>query len=75
MVAILVMSAKMATLGFLKIRVFWNEDYDVTNRILSRDSNYTVYVVMWPKCGNSSIYMGEGIITWILWGFEKCSLG
>ena len=28
MVAILMMSAKMVTLGLLKIKVFWNKDYD-----------------------------------------------
>ena len=67
------MSAKMATPGLLKITVFWNKGYDViisvddvTNKILSRDSNYIVDVVMWPKFGNSSIYMREVIITSIL---------
>ena len=66
MVAIGMMSAKMATLGLLKIKVFWNKGYDViisvhdvTNKILSRNSNYIVDVVMWPKFGNSSIYMRE----------------
>ena len=64
------MSAKMATPGLLKITVFWNKGYDViisvddvTNKILSRDSNYIVDVVMWPKFGNSSISMREVIIT------------
>ena len=45
MVAILMMSVKIATLGLLKIKVFWKKDYDViisvyevTNKILSRDS-------------------------------------
>ena len=45
MVAILMMSAKIATLGFLKIKSFWNKGfdvinygYDVTNQILSPDS-------------------------------------
>ena len=48
--------------------VFWNKDYDVitsvcdvTNKILSLDSNYIVDVVMWPKFGNSSISMIEVI--------------
>ena len=27
------MSAKMATLGLLKITVFWNNDYDVINYV------------------------------------------
>ena len=64
------MSAKMATPGLLKITGFRNKGYDViiyvhdvTNKILSRDSNYIVDVVMWPKFGNSSIYMREVIIT------------
>ena len=67
------MSAKMATLGLLKIKVFWNKDYDdiifvreFTNKILSRDSNYLADAVMWPKFGNSSISMREIIITSIL---------
>ena len=73
MVTILMMSAKMATPGLLKIKVFWNKGYDViisvhdvTNKILSRDSNYIIDVVMWPKFGNSSISMREVIITSIL---------
>ena len=60
------MSAKMATPGLLKIMVFWNKGYDVitpvddvTNKILSRDSNYIVDVFMWPKFGNSSISKRE----------------
>ena len=46
-------SAKMATPGLLKIKVFWNKSYDVivsvhdvTNKILSRDLNYIVDMVM-----------------------------
>ena len=56
------MSAKLATLDLLKVKVFWNKGYDVkiyvndiTNKNLSRDSNYTVDVVMRLKFGNSSI--------------------
>ena len=62
MVAILMISAKLATLGLLKVKVFWNKDcdlisfvHDVTNKILSRESNYIVDVVMWPKLGTSNI--------------------
>ena len=69
MVALLMMSAKLATLGFLKIKVFLNKVYDViisvqdvTKRFLSRDSHYIVYLVMWPKFGNSGISMREVII-------------
>ena len=73
MVAILMMSTKMITLGLLKIKVFWNKDYDVityvhdvNNHILSPDSNCIVDVVMWPKFGNSTIHMREVIITSML---------
>ena len=73
MVEFLMMSAKLATLGLLKIKVFWNKGYDVitsvcdvTNKILSRDSNYILDVAMWLKFGNLSISMGEVIITSIL---------
>ena len=47
------MSAKLATLGILQIKIFRNKgfdvtipDYDVTNKILSRHSNDIVDVVM-----------------------------
>ena len=67
------MAAKMATLGILKIKVFLNKGYDVIisvqdviNKILLRESNYIVDVVMWPKFGNSSFSMREVIITLIL---------
>ena len=47
------MSAEMATPGLLKITVFWNKGYDVrisvddvSNNILSRDSNYIADVFM-----------------------------
>ena len=66
MVTILVMPVEIATLGLLKIKIFWNKDYDViisfldvTNKVLTRDSNYFVNLVMWPKFGNSSISMTE----------------
>ena len=45
--------------------------HDITNKILSRDSNYIVDVVMWPKFGNSSISMREVIIISILWEFDQ----
>ena len=72
-VIILMMSAKMATPGLLKITAFWNNGYDVivpihgvTNKISSRDSNYIVVLFMWPKFGNPSTSMREVIITSIL---------
>ena len=64
MVTILMMSAKMATPDLLRIKTFWKKYYDVIigfhgNKILSRDSNYNVNVVMWQKFGNSSISVRE----------------
>ena len=61
-VTILMMSAKMATPDFLKIKVFWNKNYDVSNKILSRDWHYIVDEVMWPKFGKFSISLREVII-------------
>ena len=59
----------MATLGLLKIKVFWNKGYDVkgfahdvTNEILSGDSNYIVPGVMWSKFGKSSISVREVLV-------------
>ena len=70
MATILMMSGEMAPLDHLKIYVFWNKGYDViiyvhvvTNKVLSRDSNYIVDAVMWPKLGNSSILLRKVIIT------------
>ena len=60
------MSAKMAKPGLLKTTVFWNKGYDViipvdevANKVLSRDANYIVDALMWPKFGGSSISMRE----------------
>ena len=73
MFAILMTSAKLATLPLLKRKVSQNKSYVViisvhgaTNKILSRDSNYIIDVVMSPKFVNSSISMTEFIITTIL---------
>ena len=56
---ILMISAKLVTPGLVKIKIFRNKgydviilDYDVTYKILSRDSNYIADVVMWPRFGN-----------------------
>ena len=53
MVTILIMSAKLAAPGPLKIKIFQSKDhnviipdYDVTSKILSRGSKYIVEVVM-----------------------------
>ena len=73
MITILMMLAKLATPGLLKIKAFRNKcydviipDYDVAKKFLSRVSNYIVDVVMWPKFGDFSISMREVIITSIL---------
>ena len=67
------MSAEMATPGLLKVKGFWNKGYgviisvhEVTNKILSLDSNYIADVIMWSKFGNCSISMRKVIITLIL---------
>ena len=82
MVTILMMSAKMDIPDLFKEKVFLKKVYDViisvhdvTNKILSPDSNYNVNVVMWPMFGNSSISVREVkfqfYITSILWGFDQ----
>ena len=73
MVAILMMPAKLAILGLLKIKEFWNKVYNImvsvhhiTNKILSHDSYYVVDLAMWPKFDNSSISTREVILSSIL---------
>ena len=73
MATILTMSAKLNSPGLLGIQIFQNKDYDViipdydvTNKILSGESNYIVDEVMWPKFGNCSVSMTEVITTSIL---------
>ena len=58
MVTILMMSVKITTPGLLKTKVFWNKVYDViisvhcvTNKSLSRGSNFIADVIIWPKFG------------------------
>ena len=65
------MSAKLDTLDLLKIEAFSNKSYDiiisvydVTNKILSRESNYIVDMV--TKFGISKISMREVLITSVL---------
>ena len=73
MVTILMMSAKMATLGLLNIKVLRNKSYDVIisaydviNKNLSRDSNFIVDLVMWPKFGNFRTSMRKVIVTLLI---------
>ena len=72
------MSAKIATLGLLKKKLFWNNSYDViiydhgvTNKILLYYSNYFVGVLLWPNFGNSSISMRKVIVTSISQEFDQ----
>ena len=61
MVVIFMMSGKLATVGLLKMKIFWIKSYDViiyvddvTGKISSCNSNYVADVVIWPKfsiCG------------------------
>ena len=71
------MSAKMATPALLKIKVFWNKGYyvifyvyEVTNKILSHDSNYILDVVKlyslfeewsWFKFHNLGLALGTNL--------------
>ena len=70
MAIILMMLAKMATLGFIEIKLIWNKVYgavfyiyDVTRNISSHESIYIVDVFMWPKFSNSSISTRKVILT------------
>ena len=71
------MSAKMATLDVLEIKVLQSKVYDViisedavTNKILSRDSIFSVDIVLCLKSGDLSISLKEVIITSILRRFD-----
>ena len=73
MVTILMIPAKIAILGLLKLKVFWIKGYDVrisahcvTNKFLSHDSNCIIDVVMTPNFGNCIISMRKVIVTSIL---------
>ena len=73
MVLILMMPAKFSALGFLKTKVFRNEDHEVTifvldifNKFSSVDSSCIVDMVMCPTFSKSSTFIGEVIITSLL---------
>ena len=66
-------SVKMAAPGLLKVKVFWNKGYDViipvndvTNKTLSRNSNYVVDMFMWSQFRDSSISLRKVITASIL---------
>ena len=65
-------SAKLASLGLLEIKIFWDTVYevivsvhDITNKILLCDLNYIVDVVLLPTLAFDKS-MTESIITSIL---------
>ena len=71
------MSAKLTTLGVFKRKILWNKIYDilisvydVTNKVLSRGSNYIVDMAMRLKFANFSISMRQGTMKWILQRFD-----
>ena len=73
MVKILILTAKMATPGLLKIKVFWNKGYYVIYCLRRVQQNFChrnqIILWMWScdhKFGNSSICIREVIITSIL---------
>ena len=75
MTASLVMSSKFVIPGVLEIKVVWNKVYDVLipahdiiNKILSRDSNYIVDVVMGPKFVWDKFI--NSILNWMSKSFE-----
>ena len=73
MVTVLMLPVEMVSSGLVKIKPFWKKGYDVIisvydviNKILLRDLNYSANVAMWSMFGNSSISVREVIITSIL---------
>ena len=57
----------IATLGLLLIKIIRSKGYDVIIYVYDvTKSSYIVYVVMWPKFGNSSISMTDITITSVL---------
>ena len=66
----LMMLGKIATLGLLKTKLFWNKSidviisvYDFIDKILSHDLNNILDMLMLPKFDSSSISMRKVIIT------------
>ena len=63
MIEILMMSAKLASPGLPKVKVFSNKGHDVNFSWCYL--SYNVEVVMWPKFGNSSVSVREVITSFI----------
>ena len=78
MAAILMISAKMATLGLLQTKLFeikalWRPNFSPWhhNKILSCDSNYIADMIMWLNFSNSSISIREVIYKRTLYGLTR----
>ena len=72
-IVILMMPAKLATPGLLKIIIFWNKGYDVIIKVFDINSktlphvaNYIVNAVMLRKFDSSSKSLKDVIIILIL---------
>ena len=61
MVAILMMSAKVATLGLLIIKAWYHNFCQRRQKILLFETNYIVNVVRWLKFGDSRMSMRKVI--------------
>ena len=69
MVGYLTISAKLATLPILKIKISYSKGYDgkmfaydIPNEILSRESKEIVDVLMWTKFGNFSFNLFSKLV-------------
>ena len=78
MVAILMLPVKLATLGHLKMKIFWDKScnviifaHGVTKKNLFGQSNFTIAMDMWPKFDNSGSSMREVIMPSILERFDQ----
>ena len=71
MIAVSMMSVKLAIQVLLKLKAFLNKGYDViipphdvTSEKLSHDSKYLADMDIWPKFGNFSISMRAVQFLW-----------
>ena len=52
MITILMISAKMATLGLLEIKVFWNKSYDVMTSSMTSPTKFYHITQIYCRCGH-----------------------
>ena len=65
MVAILMMSGKLATLGLIKLKLTWNKGYDAIISV-HHVTQISLYMWAYDQDCNSSIFVIDVIITSIL---------